>query len=267
MDKKELEMQVGQVVENLFNEKEEAEIRRRTEAELQKAAISISELTSALETKNAEAEEYEIKLSASESSIQSLITELEAAKEELETANTKLSETTQVMENLNKDIAAEKRIIDLEKAGVARSDKDSQLAKVREMTDEDFASYKEELTSIRRSVMAELEKTRKQAEEDAAKKKSKTPKPDEEDLKEGPEGDDNDPEDLKEGPEPKTKKIKKKKANLDDEEEEEDPPPVLINPGHAAMASLNMEYLPNKDIMSKYRKMGEAMAERWKKKE
>ena len=56
MENKELTVQVAQVVENLFNEKEEAEIRRKTEEELQKAASSISDLTSALEEKNTEVE-------------------------------------------------------------------------------------------------------------------------------------------------------------------------------------------------------------------
>ena len=58
MDKN-LEVQVAKVVADLFNEKEEAKIREKTEAELQKAASSISELTTALEDKNAEVAEME----------------------------------------------------------------------------------------------------------------------------------------------------------------------------------------------------------------
>ncbi len=250
MEKKELYEQVAKVVEDLFNDKEEAKIRERTEAELQKAASSISDLTSALEEKNAEVVEYEEKVSESTSRIQELESELEAAKTGLETANEKFSTSEQALEDMKKDRAAELRIAELEDAGVARSDRDSQINKVREMTEEDFASYKDELVSIREAVVAELKNTRKQvdadakAEEEAAEEAAKT--------------------EAEEKKEEKAEKAEEKKEEEASEEEKETTEPAEITPGQAAMASLNMEYMPSEDLMGKYAKLGEAMAKRWK---
>lgn len=273
-----LKKQVAELVDSLFNEKEEAEIRKNTEHELEKAASTISDLTSALEEKNTEVAEVEDKLSQSEARVTELETELEAAKKELETANEKLGESEQALEDIKKDRAAEVRMAELEDAGVARSDKDNQMAKVREMSDEDFASYKDELVSIREAVVAELEKAKAEADakaeaeaaEEAKKMKEKKPMDDEED------------EDMK-----KKEKMKKgkKKENCSDEsdesaseeseeaseeetateEEDETTIPAQITPGQAAMASLNMEYIPSEDLMAKYANLGKAMADKFKK--
>lgn len=264
---KELEVQVANVVESLFNEKEEAEIRKRTEAELQKAATSISELAKALEVKNGEVSDYEVKLSESEARITGLMSELEAAKKESETANTKLAETVTILDNIKKDRATEQRMVELETAGVARADKDSQAKKVREMSEEDFASYKEELVSVRQTVIAELEKARNKVEaeakveEDAAKKavvdKKKVDPNMDPDMKDEEEVD------------PKTgKKMMKKKCSVEGSvENEERTAPAQISMGQVAMASLNMEYLPSEDLKAKYHKMGIEMAKRWTKAE
>jgi len=167
MERDELKTQVAALVASLFDEKEEAEIRSATEAELEKAASAISDLTSALEEKNAEVAEVDEKLTASDARVKELETELEAAQKELETANEKLGKSEQALEDMKKDRAAEVRMSELEDAGVARSDKEDQLAKVREMSDEDFASYKDELVSIREAVVAELKQSEEKAEADA----------------------------------------------------------------------------------------------------
>jgi chromosome segregation ATPase len=278
MDKKELEAQVAAVVANLFNEKEEAEIRKGTEAELQKAAASISELTTALEGKNSEVSGYEVKLSETEARITELTSELEAAKKELETANTNLAETVAKLENFNKDRAAEQRMAELEIAGVTRTDRDSQMSKVREMTEEDFASYKDELVSIRQAVVAELEKARDKAEADAKAEEDAAKKAAEDKKKGVPPWMDEEEEDPKTGK--KKKKEKKEKSTEGEssteesseegkeeasETDEEKTAPAQISMGDVAKASLNLEYLPNKDIVAKYQAMGKAMADKWKK--
>lgn len=281
MDKKELEVQVATVVESLFNEKEEAEIRKRTEDELRKAAASISDLTIALESKNSEVAEYEVKLSETEVRITELTSELEAAKKELEIANTNLAETVATLENLNKDRAAEQRMAELESAGVIRSDRDSQMSKVREMTEEDFASYKDELVSIRQAVVAELEKARNKAEDDAKAEEDAAKKAaDEEEAKKkaADEEMEMDPKTGKPKMDPKTgKPMMKKKCAAQEEASEEEgkeessetdgekTAPAQISMGDVAKASLNLEYLPNKDIVAKYQAMGKAMADKWKK--
>jgi len=271
-----LKAQVAEVVKNLFNEKEEAKIRELTEAELQKAASSISELTTALEEKNAEMAELEEKATEADAQIQELTSKLEAAEKELETANEKIGETEQALEDMKKDRAAEVRMVELEDAGVARSDKDSQMAKVREMTDEDFASYKDELVSIREAVVAELEKDREKAEADAKAEEEAANKAAEEGAKNGKKpmmDEEEDEEDMK-----KKKGKKKEKCSEESEEEsaseeeteeaseeDETTTPAEVTPGMQTMASLNMEYIPGEDLMAKYRKFGEAMAKRWKK--
>ena len=271
--KTELEVQVATVVESLFNEKEEAEIRRRTEEELKKASSSISDLVAALENKNSEVSEYEEKLSANDVRIKELSSELEAAKKELETANTNLAETVKILDDMKKDRAAEQRMAELEGAGVIRSDRDSQTAKVREMTDEDFASYKDELVSIRQAVVAELEKARNDAETDAKAEEEAAKKAAEEEAKKVSKKDEEDEEEM----DPKTGKpmfFKKKKEKCAEDssedaskKDEEEIIPVQIPMGQVAQASLNMEYLPSEDLKAKYSKLGQAMAKRWNKKE
>lgn len=265
MEKDELKVQIAALVADLFDEKEEAEIRKKTEAELEKAASAISNLTTALEEKNAEAVEMEEKLTASDIRVKELESELEAAKKEFENASAKLGETEKILEDMKKDRAAEVRMAELEDAGVARSDRETQVTKVREMSDEDFASYKDELVSIRAAVVAELEKARedkaqadakavaeaKEAENSAAKKEEK--------MEEDEEDEDEKKKKMKD-----TKESKKEKCSEDTKEEEVVVTPAQITPGQAAMASLNMEYLPSEDIRTKYAKLGEAMAIRFK---
>jgi chromosome segregation ATPase len=246
MDDKDLKTQVKQIVADLFNEKEEAKIRQRTEAELEKAAASISGLTDALETKNVEFSEMEEKVGAYEEQVEALKSELEAARTELETANKSLSEKELELSNIMKDRAAEKRMVELEDAGVIRSSRDSQMKKVREMSEEDFASYKEELVSIRESVLKELEK----AIED-----NKTDKDTQVEEETAGESVDDTSQESEEASD----------ETHEDASEEEDIEPAQISPGRAAMAALNMEYLPNTDIMKKYSELGKAMAKRFTK--
>ena len=66
-------------------------------------------------------------------------------------------------------LMCKKRMAELEEAGVARKDKEAQTTKVREMSDEDFTSYKEELISIREAVLTELEETKAASEEEEVK--------------------------------------------------------------------------------------------------
>ena len=177
---------------------------------------------------------------------------------------------------MKKDRAAEVRMADLEDAGVARSDRDSQVTKVREMTDEDFASYKDELVSIREAVVAELEKARNEAEANAKAEEEAADKAAEEAKKANPFVKKEDMEDEEEDPKKKKGKKKEKCSDEDASEDAEDSEeaseekeatvPAHITPGQAAMASLNMEYIPSEDLMSKYAKIGEAMAEEFKKK-
>ncbi len=243
MDEKEkLYEEVKSVVAQIFSEKEEAEKVRQTEDALQKSATTIEELTTALEASNEEVSELQEKLTASEAKANELQTGLEAAQEELKLANDKVSEIEASLEEIKKDRAAEIRMSELEAAGVSRKDHEAQSAKVREMSDEEFASYKEELVSVRESVIAELEATKAKEEEDASKTVTKVDEkdkaPEEEDIS---------------------------NANVSGDEDNNVTPPANIDPGSAISAAMNLEVIPSKDIVTRYAKLGTAMAEAMKK--
>jgi hypothetical protein len=239
MDKNELKNQVRQVVDELFSAKEEAEIRKNTEAALEESANTIRDLTTALEDKDTEVAELKEKISTTESVVEELKSQLEAAKKDSEDKDPKLEsalknkdeEITKMKESHKEEIAAitcklaelsaKIRMAELEEAGVINSDKESQEEKVKAMTDEEFASYKAELSSIREAVIKELEKSAKK-EKEKDKEKDKEKEDDEEDEKK--------------------KKEKKTKA------------------------SLNLE-ISKDDVVDRYNELGKAMASRFIKKD
>jgi hypothetical protein len=241
MDEK-LKQDVEAVVAQIFSEKEEAEIRKQTEEALSEAANTIDELTTSLEASNVEIAEKAEELSEANEKVQNLETELEAARAETEEFKTKAEEAESALEEMKKDRATELRVKELEEAGVV-SNKEAQSSKVREMSDEDFASYKDELISIREAIIAELSKPKEESE---AKEDAEEQKPAEEDAEEKEEGEE-----------------EEEKAEEEDEEkaeEDKEVPPANIDPGQAMSAALNFEIFPSDDIIKKYTDMGKAMA-------
>lgn len=277
MEDKDLTKEVTKIVDNLFSDKEEAEIRKRTEVALKESADTIISLTSELESKNTEVVELGSKLSDKDNEIQVIKSELEAARKELEVANEDLAKSKQELEGIVKDRAAEKRMAELIGAGVASSDKENQMNKVRDFSDEEFASYRDELVSLREAVKAELEKARLDADanakaeaEEAAKKEAKKKADDEEMVV--------DPKTGKPVMDPKTgKPMMKKKAAAEEITTEDNTEgasdtngetvttPVQITPGQAVTASLNAEFKPSESVTAKYNQLGKALADRWKK--
>lgn len=238
---------VEAVVTAIFSKKEEAEMRELTELELQKAAKTIEDLTSVLETKKTEFSEVEVKLTEANEKVENLESELEAARAEIETSNDKLTETEKALEEMKKDEVANVRMSELEEAKVIRSDREAQIAKIREMSDEDFVAYKEELVAIRQSVVAELEANQANTPAPAEEETPSVVNPTEE---EGSEED----VDKDEG------------ASEEDAEEDEDTPPANVDPGDAMAAALNMETASiDDDILTKYSNLGKTMAENLKK--
>ena len=242
MDEK-LRKDVEAVVAAIFSEQEEAEIRRQTEEALSKSANTIEELTTALEAKNSEFEELEAKFSESEEKANSLQTELEATQEKIEEANKKSTEAENALEEIQKDRATELRMKELEEAGVI-SDEETQSTKVREMSDEDFTSYRDELVSVREAVIAELSKAGDQEtdEEKAAREKQEQEDAD-------------------------AAAAVAAAAEEDEKEEGIQTPPANIDPGTAISAALNLEIFPSKDMVTKYQEMGKAMAKMYVKEE
>jgi len=237
MDEK-LKQDVEAVVAKIFSEKEEAEIRRQTESALSEAATTIDELTNSLEASTVEVTDKAEKLSEAEAKIQTLESELEAARAETEEAKQKAVESESALEEIKKDRATELRVAELKKAGVI-SDKETQSSKVREMSDEEFASYKNELVSIREAVIAELSKSKPAAEEEAEEKEEEKAEEEEEEKAE----------------EEEEKGEEEEKAD-----EGKEVPPAKIDPGQAISAALNFEIFPSDDMTKKYQDMGKSMA-------
>jgi hypothetical protein len=246
----ELKKDVVAMVAEIFSQKEEAEQRAETEKALQKSADTITELTEALEGKNASDEEIATQINDLENKVTDLTSELEAAQKEVEESASKLAESESKIEEMRKDKAAEVRMNELVKAGVALSDKDVQTAKIREMEDEEFGSYKDELVSLRSAVEAELAKTpEEEASEEETQEEEETAEENTEEVNE----------------EEATEEETNEEASEENEEEAaEETPPVNVDPDTAVAAAMNMEVMPSDNVIAKYAKLGEAMAERMK---
>ena len=249
MDDK-LKRDVEAVVAEIFSQKEEADQRTRTEEALQKSADTITELTEALEGRNTDLQTKADALVELEEKLADLNSELEAAKKEVTEANEKLTEAETTIENMKKDKAAELRMSELTEAGVARSDKEAQTAKVREMDDEEFASYRDELVDLRKAVEAELAKVAEEAEEEKAEETPAEETPAESAAEEE--------EEIEEAASEEDEESSEEAS----EEEDEETPPANVDPTKAVAAAMNLEVRPSDDMMAKYLKMGKAMASR-----
>lgn len=243
----ELKKDVEALVSEIFSQKEEAEQRAETEKALQKSADIVASLTEALEGKIAEAEELASQMEGLQSKVDELTSALEAAQNDAEEKAEKLAESEKTIEEMKKDKAAELRMAELAEAGVGLSNKDAQMAKVREMEDEEFASYKEELVSLRSAVMAELAKAEEPEEEVAS----------EEETQEEEQAEVNETEEEETASE-------ESEENEEEASEEEEILPANVDPGHAIAAAMNMEVMPSDNLLAKYAKLGKALAERMK---
>ncbi|HLD90958.1 MAG TPA: hypothetical protein VI911_08100 [Patescibacteria group bacterium] len=229
------------LIKAIFSEKEEAAMKQKTEEALQTSANTIDELATALEEKSAEILVKEETVATLNKTVEELKSELEAAKLEKSTVAEKLAGVEAEIEKMRKDKAAEVRMLALETAGILRKDKESQIAKVREMSDEEFAAYKDELVSIREAVMAEMEAAKKEADEKAAA-----------------------------AAEAKIKEDEANKAAAAANSTNQNlgaVPPANIDPNKAVSAALNLEGVPSDDVKAKYSKLGQAMADMFKKSE
>jgi len=237
---------IDSTVEKLLKAKEDTEMRKEIEEALSKSTSRINELTEEAQSKDATIEELNTKisdlqqeLSAANEEKEGIIsekTQLEEAKTSLESEkedlSTKLEEATNELTEMKKASLMATRMEELEKAGVAsKSDKgkETQAAKISDMSDEEFASYKEELVSVREDILAEL-KAKESSSDDEGEDKTEEKATVEEDK------------DLE-------KEIASSKS-------------TAVNPTYAASAALNLEVVPSKDVMEKYSKLGKAMAAR-----
>jgi len=243
---------VTKIVDDIFQKKEESEMVKATEKALQRSTDTINELTESLEAKDQELNDREAEILGLNENTQTLearITELEeekstfeAEKAEFETEKSDITNRAEEAESkiaeMEKDKLAEIRLNELKEAGVVAANTEDQASKVKEMSDEDFSSYKEELVAIRKAIVEEL-------------------KASEENSNGGSE--ENNEENSNGGSE------ENNEENSEEDENNAANDSETAGLMHSVAAALNMEVMPNKDMMTKYKELGSQMAENIKK--
>lgn len=164
---------IREAVREALAEKEEANRIANVEALLHDAKTTINELTQAIADK-------EVELSSSQEERESLQAKIEELETQLADFTAKLDETEKSREDMEQrataaekelaSIAADQRLAgrmaELEEAKViaAGEAREAQEARIKELTDEEFAAYKAERVELRNQLEAEI----KAASESAA---------------------------------------------------------------------------------------------------
>jgi len=163
MDKDVLKKDIELMVTEIFSEKEDVAKKRLTEEALEKSAKVVTDLTESVVEKDNVITDLETKISEVEETLTENSEAIEAEKvkvveleKQIEEVTTKLSASELQVVEMKKDMAADVRIIELKESKVNSTDQLTQLKKVREMSDEEFASYKKELIDLRKSIKEEL---------------------------------------------------------------------------------------------------------------
>ena len=167
---------VEKIVSAIFDAKEEETMRKKTQEALQASASKLEEIQATLAEKdqliekaNTEIEflkEEALKISKEKDSVEETKgAEVAALAEEKQVLARELEKVSLELSTIKKEMLAEVRMQELSKEGVVREDASLQKAKISEMTDEDFASYKEELISIKAQVIAALSTKKEETEE------------------------------------------------------------------------------------------------------
>jgi hypothetical protein len=155
-NKEEFNAAVQAEVDRQLSSREEAEARREAEEALNEAKETFETLKASLEAKDAKIAEYEETLAnldtseptAAEVAANEKIVELEKAVEEL-TERSKVAEAA--LDTIAREETAAGRMAELTEAGVSLDEEaaEAQYAKIRDMSDEDFQSYKSELVALK----------------------------------------------------------------------------------------------------------------------
>lgn len=252
-----LNQDVRKAVEDVLKERDEVAIRQETEEALLKSAEKINELVASLEAKASEVStlsgkigELEVTVADLSDKIKSLETEKQGFEQEKVAFNTekeellkKVQAAEEALSNIKKDQIAKTRFEDLKNNGVAVSDPkavEGQIAKIREMADDQFEAYKNERVELRKSIVAELEASAAPAPAPAA-----APAPD---------------------PKPADAPVADAAVVEEKPTEEQIAAAVepAINPMSAVAAALNLETMPTEGDKAKYAKLGEELAQRIK---
>ena len=156
MTQEEFNAAVQARVDEVLSSREEAQARQEAEEALTEAKATFEKLRAALEAKDAKIAEYEEALakldtdtpSEVEVAANERIVELEAL---VETYKHRSEVAEAALETLAREETAASRMSELEEAGVALEGDtaERQYAKIRDLSDEDFAAYKSELIALK----------------------------------------------------------------------------------------------------------------------
>jgi len=156
LNKDEFNATVQAEVERLLSSREEAQAREEAESALKEAKETFETLRASLEARDAKITEYEDTFAALESAdptdgevaANGRIVELET---ELEEWKQRASVAQAALDTLAREETAASRMAELAESGVSLDEEaaEAQYAKVRDMSDEDFASYKSELVALK----------------------------------------------------------------------------------------------------------------------
>lgn len=194
-----LKDEVEKIVSDIFSRKKDSDKKDMLVKALKEAKIELEKAADELINKDSEIEDLNIKLEESVSSFDALnvtLKELEESvkikEEELAKVSSELEEekaktkeheealekkdveissikdefekVSSELEEIKKNAVVEKRMSDLEAAGLLRSDDDGivcQREKVSNFSDEEYETYKKELEEIKSSIIASLKKNEK----------------------------------------------------------------------------------------------------------
>ena len=156
MTEEEFDAAVQARVEAALSSREDAEARAEAEEALNEAKETFEALKASLEAKDAKVAEYEEALAnldvstptEAEVAANEKLVELEAALQE---ANDRASVAQAALDTIAREETAASRMAELDEAGVTLDEEsaEAQYAKIREMSDEEFQSYKSELSALK----------------------------------------------------------------------------------------------------------------------
>jgi hypothetical protein len=156
MTEEEFDAAVQARVEAALSSREDAEARAEAEEALNEAKETFEALKASLEAKDAKLAEYEEALAnldvstptEAEVAANETLVELEAALQE---ANDRASVAQAALDTIAREETAASRMAELEEAGVTLDEEsaEAQYAKIREMSDGEFQSYKSELSALK----------------------------------------------------------------------------------------------------------------------
>jgi len=245
-----LVQEVKEIVDAIFKQQEEAAMRKETEEALTQSAEKITELTASLEAKDEEVTQLMASVEELEKTVTELTEKVKELNEEKATFESekeglvkRAEEAEKELESMKKDQLARARFAELEAETVAASTddaKEAQLAKLREMSDEEFAAYKQERIELRDQLLAQLE-------QNATTDKTNTVSDDNKAVNSDTQTDAPD-------------------VATPDTASDDDVDVASYDTMHAVASLLNLNAVPNEDMLSKYKKLGEALAQRFEKK-